>query len=144
MGCVGKVAREPPRCTFMTLLARGHNILMAKMRLRISNGKNIMSAMAIVALRGLRVAQLGDFAVICIEVGLCDVLVTPPAFRHDVQFESGFVGAADRVGTMTITADGKRLVSLPYFDVMNTLLKLFLDAVMASSARCRNILRIDA
>jgi hypothetical protein len=144
MGCVCKVAGEPPCCTFMTLLAGGHNIFVAEMGLWISNGENIVSAMAIVALGSLRVAQLGDFAVVCIEVRFGNVLVAPPAFRHDVQFESGFVGTADRVRTMTITADGKGLVGLSYFNVMDTLLKLFLDTVMAPSTRCRDISRIDA
>ena len=103
-----------------------------------------MRPVAVVALGCLRIAELGNLAVICIEVRLRDIFVAASAFRHDIQLETRLVGTADRVSAMTITADGKRLVGLAYFDVMNTLLELFLDTVMAPSTRCRNIFRIDA
>lgn len=103
-----------------------------------------MRSVAVVTLGRLRIAQLGDFAVVCIEVRLGNVLVTTSAFGHDVQLESGFVGTADRVSTMTITANGERFVGLPYFEVMYTLLELFLDTMMTPSTRCRDIIRIDA
>ena len=137
VGCVCKVAGKPSRCTFMALLTCPHDIIVAEMRLRIGNGKNIVRAVAIVALGCLCVAQLGDLAVIRIEIRLCNVFVAPSALRHDIQLESGFICTADRVRTMTITADGKWLVGLSYFDVVDTLLELFLDPVMTSSTRCR-------
>src|SRR5512146_1721156 len=80
----GKAARGP----FVALLAGLYDILSAQVRTGIGYRENIVRPMAVVTLRRFSVAELRDFAVIRVEVGLCNLLVTAAALRHDRQFEA--------------------------------------------------------
>ena len=68
-----------------------------------------MGAVAIVALGGLQISELGDFAVVCLEVALRDGLVAAAALIHNVQPEIGQVGALDAVRGVAVAAHRKRL-----------------------------------
>lgn len=98
--------------------------------------------MTIVAFRCFRVAELGDFAVIGVEICFGNIFVATAAFGHDVQLESLGIRPADRVRTMTITADRQFLLCLADLQRVNAALELLLNAMVAASARGRNILGI--
>src|SRR5271166_5473987 len=100
--------------------------------------------MAVVAFRRLGISQLGDFAVIGIEVGLGNLAVTTPAGGHDVELEPILVGAANGVRSVAVVADRQRLVGLGHFRRMDALYKLLLDPVVTGAARRGNVFRIDS
>ena len=110
----------------------------AQVRLGIRDRQDVVRAVAVVALGGLRVAELRDLAVVGVEVRLGDLLVAPPALVHDLELEPLVVRARDRV-----RASGSRcrpagsLSVLPTVAGVDALLELLLDAVVAACRRCR-------
>lgn len=126
----------------MTLLARPNDILAAEVRTRIRNSKNIMRSVAIVTLRRLGVAQLGNFAVVCVEVRLGDRFVASTTLHHYLQLKPGRINPADRVGRMAIAAHWQWFVRLSDLLRMDARFKLLLDSMVTSSARLGHIARV--
>ena len=98
--------------------------------------------MTIVTFRRFRIPKLRDLAMVGIEVRFGNRLVTLSALRHDFKLESCLIRSTDRVGRMTIATHGQRLVSSPKLHRMNTGFKLFLNSVVATAARLRNVPRV--
>ena len=144
MGCVREVSCKTSSGAWMTFLARSNNVVVTQMRLGICNGTNIVSAVTIVTFCRLGVTELRDFSVVGVEVRGGDLLMTPPAFSHDVEFKSRNVRTANGVRGMTIVADREFLVRLILHGAMDALHKLFLDPVMVSTTRDRYILGVHA
>jgi len=87
---------------------------------------------------------LRHFAVIGIEIGLRNRLVAATALVHDRELEPFLVGAADRMGAMTVVAHRQLLRGLPGLGDMHAAGKLFLHAMMAPTARGGDVTWIDA
>lgn len=102
-----------------------------------------MCAVTIVTFGRLRVSELRDFAVISIEIGICNRLVTSPALRHDLQLEPRLIGSTDRVSSVTVAADRELLFRLGYSSCVNASLELLLNSVMTTSAGLRHLVPID-
>ena len=100
--------------------------------------------MTVVAFRRLGVPQLRNFSVVGVKVRCGDLLMTPSAFCHDIEFESFNIRPADGVCGMTIVADGEFLVRLMLQGAMDALHELFLDPVMTSTTCDRYVLGIHA
>ena len=66
--------------------------------------QDVVRAVAVVALGGLRVAELRHLAVVRVEVGLGDLLVAAAALGHDRQLEALLVRPADRVRAVAVVA----------------------------------------
>ena len=104
---VRKVAREPPGRAGMAFLAGGDYIAPAQMRVGIGHGKNIMRAVAVIALCGFIVAQLRNLSVIGFKIGFCNLGMAPAAHAYDLMLEAFLVGAFDRVRGMAVSARGQ-------------------------------------
>src|ERR1039457_1555211 len=111
-------------------------------RPRIGNLLDVVSAVAVIALRGLGVTEFGNFPVIGIEIGLGNLCVATPASGHDVELESILVGAADGVGGVAVGANRQRFIGLGYRGGMHALNKLLFDAMVAVTAGGGQVLRI--
>ncbi len=96
-----------------------------------------MRTVTIVALCRLRVSELGDLPVVGLEVRLGNIRVAPSTLRHDLKLEPLQIGAPDRMGCVTLAADGQRLFGLAHFCRMDALHELPLNTMMAATA-CRS------
>src|SRR3989304_7611517 len=114
------------------------------MRFRISDGKNVVCSVAVITLCRFRISELRNLSVVCVKVGGGDLLVTPAALCHDIQFEPFDVGPPNGMGRVTVVADGELLVRLMHHGRMDALHKLLLYSMMASTACGRDVLLIDA
>ena len=93
-----------------------------------------MRAVAIVALGGLQISELRDFAVVRLEIARGDGLVAAAALIHDVQPEIGQVGALDAVRRVAVAAHRKRLGRGMRGGRVNARDEHFVDAAMALGA----------
>ncbi len=125
------------------LSAGGHHVGAAQVRAWIGDLLDVVRAVAVIALRGLGIAQLGNLAVIGVEVGFGNLLVAAAAGVHDVELELVLVGAANGVRGVAVVANRQGLVRLGHRGGMDALHELLLDAVVASAARRRHVLGID-
>ena len=103
-----------------------------------------MRSVAIVTLRRLRVAQLGNFAVVRVEVRLGDRFVAATALRHDLQFEPRCINPPNRVRCMAITAYWQRFVRLSDLLGVDARFELLFDSMVTPSTRLGHIARIHA
>jgi len=65
---VGQIAREAPMASRVALRARGDNVVPADMGPRVRYGQDIVAAMAIIALGGGSLAELGNLPMIRFEI----------------------------------------------------------------------------
>ena len=139
-----EVASKFSCCTRMALLTCRDDVVMTEMRFRIGNFPNVVRAMTVIALRGFRIAKLRYLSVIGVEVCFCNRLVTSSALLHDLQLESLFIRASDRMRGMAIVADRQRFVRLPDQRCVHTLAELLFDSVVTVAACFRKILLMNA
>lgn len=137
-----QITREAPAGSGVTLLACWNDVVVTQMRASVTHPKNIVRPVTIVALCRFRVSQLGNLAVVGVKIRLGDLLMTAPAFRHDVELEPLHIGAPDRVSGVAIVAYGQVLLAFSSHGGMNALHELLLYAVMTPSTRRRHIFRI--
>src|SRR5208282_974455 len=113
------------------------------MRAWISDRKNIVRSMAVVALCRFRVPELRDLPVIGIKIGLGNLLVAASTCRHHGQPETVLIGTVDGMSGVAIVANRKRLAIPAHTLGMDAVLELLLDAVVAPAARVRHIVGVD-
>ena len=100
--------------------------------------------MAVIAFRRLGVTQLRDFSVVRVKIRFGDLFVTSAALRHDIELESFDIGSPNRMSGVTIVAHGKLFVRFTLQRGVDALHKLLLDPMVAFTAGCGDVLRIDA
>ena len=144
VGGVGQIAGEAPVRTGMTLPTGGHDVLPGKVRFRIPGRQDIMRAVAVVAFRRRRIAELGDFAVEGIKVTFGHVLMAAAALVDDSQFEPLFIRAGDGVRAVAVVAEGQGLVRFGLPGKMDAFGKLLVNSVVALGAGFGDMLAIDA
>ena len=105
-----QIPREASVRTAVALLTGGHHIVAAEARPRITNRKNVMCPMAIIALCRLGIAQLRNFAMVRVKVGLGNRLMAATALSHDGELESLFVRTPDGMCAVAVVAHGESLV----------------------------------
>jgi len=103
-----------------------------------------MRAVTVVALRGLHVAQFGNFAVVRFKVGGGDGLMTPPALVHDVETEIREVGALDGVRGVAVATHRQGLGRPGHRGGMHAGSEGLIDSLVAAAAGCGYVLRIHA
>ena len=128
----------------MALAAGLHDVGATEPRGRIGYGADIMSSVTVVALGGFHVTQLGDLAVVRVEVGFGDGLMTPAALVHDVEAEVGEIGAPDGVRGVAIAAHRQLLGGVGHLGGVNAGDERLVDAVMAPPAGGRHVAGVDA
>ena len=109
---VAQVAGEAARRARVALLAGLDHVLAREVRARVGHRQDVVRAVAVVALGGLRVAELARPC-----RGRCRSRssrspVAAAALLHDVELEALGVGAADRVRAVAVVADRQLLVGL--------------------------------
>ena len=109
MRCMGQIPGKSPRRSRVTLLAGGDHVVPAEVRARVRDFENVMGAMTIVAFGRFCISELRNLAVIGVEIGLGNLLVTLAALAHDRELESFAVGAADGMRAVAVVADRQRL-----------------------------------
>jgi hypothetical protein len=90
----------------MAFLAGRNNVIPTQMRLRVGNRQDVVGPMAVITLRGFRVAQLRYFAMVRIEVCPGNFFVAPPALCHDIQLEAFLISTTDCVRCVAVAAYG--------------------------------------
>src|SRR3990170_2300713 len=141
---VAQVAGEAATRARMAFLAGRDHVLAREVRARVGDPLDVVGAVAVVALGRLRVAELAHLAVVGVEVRLRDLAVAAAALLHDLELETFGVGARDRVRGVAVVADRQLLVGLALERVVDALLELLLDPVVAAAARLRHVLAVDA
>src|SRR5574341_2401867 len=141
---VAQVAGEAAARARVALLTGRDDVLAREVRARVGDTLDVVSAVAVVALGRLGVAELAHLAVVGVEVGLRDLDVAAAALLHDVQLEAIGVGARDRVRAVAVVADRQLLVGLALERMVDALLELLLDPVVATAAGLRHVRAVDA
>src|SRR5208282_3018549 len=139
VGSVRQVSGEAPGRARMALAAGSRYVRPAEVRAWIRHLKDVVSAMAVIALGRLRVPQLRDLAVIGIKIGLGDLVVAASARAHHVQPEAVLIRAMNGMSGVAIVANRERLAVSAHSLGMDAVLKLLLDAVMAQATRVRHV-----
>ncbi len=79
-----------------------------------------------------------------IKIRVCDLLMAPATLVHDVQLESLFVRALNRMRRVAVAAHRHLLVGLSCFCGVDTPRKLFFNPVVATAAGDGDIARVHA
>src|SRR5208337_140056 len=135
---VRQVPCEPPRHAGMALPAGGHYILAAYVRKRIQDRQDVVGAVTVVTLGGLRIPQLRHLAMEGVEIRLRNGEVTLAADVHDFEPERVLVGPLYLMRGVAVVAHWQlirrrmlvSLVPLLYHRVYAADI-LFIDALVA-------------
>ena len=144
---MGRMCQIPGELTVrigVTLFTGFHHILVTQARLRIVWWQNVVRAVTIVAFRGFRIAQLGHFTMIGVEIGFGDGFMTFATLGHDLEFEITQIGPGNRVGCMTGRANRQGCIRFGDQGRMDALQEFFFNTQMAGAAGIRNVRWIDA
>jgi len=128
----------------MALAAGLHDIRSAEPGGGVGDRADVMSSVTVVALGSFYITQLGDLAVVGLEVGLGDVLMATTALLHDVEAEIRDVGPLDAVRGVAVVAHRQGLVRLGYRCRMDTGVEGLVDPLVAAAAGRGHILGIHA
>ena len=141
---VRQVAGELAVRAGMALGAGLDDVVAAEPGPRVGHREHVVRAVAVVALGGLQISELGDFAVVRLEIARGDGLVAAAALIHDVQPEIGQVGALDAVRGVAVAAHRQRLGRGMRGGRVDTGDEHFVDAAMALGAGGGHVGAVDA
>lgn len=144
MGSMREITGEPAGRPWMALLTCVHNICVAQARAWIPYLEDVVSTVAVVTLCRFRISQLRYFAMIGVEVRLCNFLMTSPALLHDLQLETLIVRPPNRMRRVTIVTHWESFVRFPNPEDVDALPELFFNPMMAPTTGRWNVFRIDA
>ena len=103
---MGTKAQEPSGCGLMTLLAGCYPVGIAHLRGRISRLPDVVVLVAVETLRGVRVSESDDLAVIGCPIGFICLLMTIAAILGDEQPRGVLFYFADAMGGVAVGAGG--------------------------------------
>src|SRR5208337_5181033 len=128
----------------MALAAGLYDIHSAEAGGGVGHGADVVRSVTVVALRGFHVTQLGNLAVVRLEVSLGDGLMTTTALVHDVEAEVREVGPLDGVRGVAVAAHRQGLGRLVYRCRMDAGGEGLVDPLVAPATGRGHILGIHA